>query len=131
MNRLSIGLIVILLLLTAAAHSQQPIAALDKLFASAQHKATVEGNLRGAVEDYKRIVAGAGKDRSVAARALLLMAEAYQKLGDAEAQKTYQQIVRDFPEQKDAVDLARARLQPTRGSNAGTTQRDVPALNVD
>ena len=131
MNRLSIGLIVILRLLTAAAHSQQPNAALDKLFASAQHKATVEGNLRGAVEDYKRIVAGAGKDRSVAARALLLMAEAYQKLGDAEAQKTYQQIVRDFPEQKDAVDLARARLQPTRGSNAGTTQRDVPALNVD
>jgi Tol biopolymer transport system component len=99
-------------LLAAAPHigAQQSNPALDKLFASAQHKATVAGDLKGAIEDYKRIVATAGKDRAVAAQALLRMAEAYQKLGDAEAQRIYERLVHDYPDQKGAAKTAASRL---------------------
>jgi Tol biopolymer transport system component len=83
---------------------------LDKRFASAEHKANVEGDLKGAIEEYKRILAVAGNDRSAAARALLRMAEAYQKLGIAEAQAIYQRLVRDYPDQPAEVVVARARL---------------------
>lgn len=59
----------------------------DKLLASAQHKATVDGDLKGAIEEYKKIVAGAGTNRALAAQALVRMAVCYQKVGDAEAKK--------------------------------------------
>ena len=38
------------------------------------------------------------------------MAECYQKLGDAESRKIYEQVVKDYADQKEAVTLARARL---------------------
>ena len=109
MNRLLI-IAAVALLAAAQPRAQQNTAALDKLFASAQHKAVVEGDLKGAIEDYKRIVSGAGKDRAAAAQALLRMAEAYQKLGDVEAQRIYERLVRDYQDQNAAANVARARL---------------------
>ncbi len=69
---------------------------------------TVEGNLKGAIEAYKKIAEG--NDRSVAARALIRMGQCYQKLGDAEAMKAYERVVREFGDQKEAADQARALL---------------------
>ena len=109
MNRLLI-IAAAALLATGQTRAQQNNPALDKLFASAQHKATVAGDLKGAIEDYKRIAAMAAKDRAAAATALLRMAEAYQKLGAAEAQAIYQRLVRDYADQQDTVIVARARL---------------------
>ena len=109
MNRL-LMMVAVALLATAQPHAQQTNPALDKLFASAQHKATVEGNLKGAIEDYQRIVGAAGKDRAAAAQALLLMAEAYQKLGDAEADRIYERLIHDYQDQKRAAQTAASRL---------------------
>jgi Tol biopolymer transport system component len=92
--------------------AQQGSAQIEKQLARAHHKATVDGDLPGAIEEYKRIVAAAGVNRTVAARALVSMAECYQKLGDAQAQRIYQQIVREYADQQDAVAVARARLTP-------------------
>ena len=117
MNRLFIIVAVALLAAAAQPGAQQTTSALDKLFASARHKATVNGDLKGAIEDYKRIVSTAGKDRAAAAHALLLMAEAYQRLGDAESQTIYQRLVNGFSDQKDSVAIARARLRPTLASD--------------
>src|SRR6185295_18107133 len=75
---------------------------------AAMERETVQGDLKGAIEQYKKIAES--KDRSIAVRALVQMAGAYQKLGDAEARKVYQRIVRDYADQKDAVSLAQARL---------------------
>ena len=77
---------------------------------AAQQKAEVEGDLKGAIEEYKKIVAGAGSNRALAAEALVRMAQCHQKLGDTEAQKIYERVVRDYAEQVDAVASARARL---------------------
>ena len=70
---------------------------------AAQQKAEVEGDLKGAIEEYKKIVAGAGSNRALAAEALVRMAGCYQKLGVSEAQTIYQRVLREFGDQKDAV----------------------------
>jgi len=69
---------------------------------------TVEGNLKGAIQAYKKIAEGS--NRAVAAQALIRMGQCYQKLGDAEATKAYERVVREFADQKDAVEQARALL---------------------
>ncbi|HET9216584.1 MAG TPA: hypothetical protein VFR18_06370 [Terriglobia bacterium] len=85
------------------------------LFRAAEIKEVTEGDLKGAMELYKKVAAS--KDRARAAQALLRMAALYRKSGDAEAQKIYQRIVREFPDQKEAVTAARAQL----GANGLTT----------
>jgi Tol biopolymer transport system component len=82
---------------------------IEKLFASAEHKETSEGDLKGAIDLYKQVVARAGSNRALAAQALLRIAEDYQKLGDVQARQTYAQIVREFAEQP-AATAARSRL---------------------
>ena len=90
--------------------AQQTNAQGEKLLAAAQHKATVDGDLKGAIDDYKKIVAGAGGNRALTAQALVRMAECYQKLGDAESRKIYEQLLREYADQKEAAAEARARL---------------------
>ena len=75
---------------------------------AAMDKEVIEGDLKGAIEQFKKVAQS--KDRSVAARALVRLAESYQKLGDAQAKTVYEQLVREFGDQKDAVAIARARL---------------------
>ncbi len=77
---------------------------------SAQHKQLVDGDLEGAIQQYKAIVANFGSDRPVAAKALVEMGECYEKLGQAEARKTYERVLRDYADQNEAVAEARARL---------------------
>lgn len=74
----------------------------------------VDGNLKLAIEQYKKVAASG--NRALAAQALLRMADCYQKLGDREAQTIYERLVRDYGDQKDAVASARARL----GAKAAT-----------
>lgn len=75
---------------------------------AAMETETVKGDLRAAIEQYKQIAAG--RDRTLAAKALLRMAECYQKLGDTEARVVYERLVRDYADQKDSVAIAREHL---------------------
>jgi Tol biopolymer transport system component len=79
-------------------------------------KETVQGDRKGAIEQYKKI-AQSSKDRSIAVKALLQLAELYRKAGEADAQKIYQQIVRDYKDQKNAVELAQAKLGITAAAD--------------
>lgn len=72
-------------------------------------KETVEGDLKGAIELYNKALGQAGKDRATAAQALLRMGECHEKLGNAEARKAYERLVKEFGDQKEASQ-ARARL---------------------
>ena len=89
---------------------------------------TVRGDVKGAIEQYKQIVETYGKsDRATAAQALLRMAGAYQKLGDSEAQAIYQRVIREYPDQKEAAALARARVE---GTGAGGRDSHMVARQV-
>jgi Tol biopolymer transport system component len=69
------------------------------------------GDLKAAIVEYQRIAERAERsDRAVASRALLRLAEAHAKLGQAEARAIYERLARDFGEHKEAA-IARARLQ--------------------
>ena len=108
------------LLMAVLPAAQKPDAA-DTLLQTAIKKEVVDGNLAGAIEGYKKALAAAKGNRVVAAMALVHMAECYRKTGDAEARKIYEQVVREYGDQKEAVTLARTRLggttQPGRQAN--------------
>ena len=108
--------IVVAAALLAAQPKQTPAAALG----AARHLEEAEGNYPAAIEAYKKIVAQAGKDRALAAQALVRMGQCYEKLGDLEARKTYERIIREFAGEKDAVTTARARLAGLSGRQADT-----------
>ena len=86
----------------------------DVALRAAMELQTVRGDLNGAIDAYKKIVDTHRDNRAVTAQALLHMAEAYQKLGSAEAGKVYGQIVRDYPDQPAAA-TARARMSAAEG----------------
>ncbi len=70
----------------------------------------VDGDLKGAIATYERILNVQGVPRAVAARALLHLGECHEKLGHAEARMAYERLVRDFGDQEEEVGRARARL---------------------
>ena len=107
MSLVRIGLVAVLIGVSVSAQS------LSVELQRITQQATVTGDLRAAIDGYKRIVARAGSNREVAAQALVRMADAYQKLGDAEARAIYQRIVRDFPDRKEEAALASTRLGGT------------------
>lgn len=88
---------------------------------AAIRKETVDGDLNGAIKQYSAIVSKYKTDRATTAMALVRMADCYRKMGDAESRKLYEQVVKEYADQKDAVVLARAGLgggtQPRRQTN--------------
>jgi len=99
----------------------------ETLLQRAIQKETVDGDLAAAIKLYKEIVANAGANRAVAARALVRMGRCYEKLGDAqarEARKAYEQVVREFSDQAELAAEARTRLAAlagTTGAAGGST----------
>jgi Tol biopolymer transport system component len=131
MNKLS--LLAVAALLTAGRQTmgaQQGVAPSDKLLARAHHKATVDGDLKGAIEEYKKIVAGAGANRALAAQALVRMAECYQKLGDAESRKVYERVIREYSDQRELVTLAHTRLAVSMPTPTGMTSRRLASVPI-
>ena len=106
----------------AAAQPKNPEAALG----AARHLEEAEGNYPAAIDAYKKIVAQAGKDRALAARALVRMGQCYDKLGDAEARKAYERVVREFGDQKEAAAEARKHLE----AKGGAAESGVVATQV-
>ncbi len=121
MNKLSVMCVSALLIAALqTTGAQQGAAQLEKQLARAHHKATVDGDLPGAIEEYQRIVAAADTNRTITAQALLRMAECYQKLGDAESRRIYERLVRDYADQKEPASIARARLGEEQAGTAKT-----------
>lgn len=87
---------------------------------------TVDGDLKSAIEQYKKVIAQAGTNRHVKAMALVHMAACYQKMGDAESRKIYEQVVKEYADQTEAVTLARARL----GANSSARESGIVARQI-
>ena len=90
-------------------------------------KEAVDGDLAAAIKLYKQIVADPAGNRAVVAKALLHLGQCHEKLGNAEARKSYEQIVREYGDQADVATEARARLAAMTQAAAST---GAPALAV-
>jgi TolA-binding protein len=118
MKRIAISIVAMALL--AVAQSKDDA---ERLLKAAHNTELVDGNLNAAIKQYSAIVSKYKSDRAVVATALVRMAECYQKMGDAEARKIYEQVVRDYADQKDAVAEARVRL-----GSAGESRRQANTM---
>jgi Tol biopolymer transport system component len=109
---------------------------------AAIEKEEVEGDLQGAIDLYKAIVAKHSGQAAVAAKAQLRIGKCYEKLGNAEAVKAYEAVLSKFPKEADAVAEARGRLAELRKAEpAGLTmtrllppdanQLEAPTLSPD
>lgn len=82
----------------------------QELYQKALVKERSEGKLDEAIQLYRRAADTAGKDRALAAKALVQLGACYEKLGNAESRKIYERVMKDYADQKEAVTSARARL---------------------
>ena len=112
-------------MLSAVGAARQPESA-PALLRHAIDKEIIDGDIRGAITEYQRITTRYAKtDRATAARALMRLAEAYQKLGNADAERIYRELVHDYPEQKELVSTATARLAALRSVTGGLASGPV------
>jgi Tol biopolymer transport system component len=73
-------------------------------------KEMVDGDLKTAIEQYKKIIATRGTSRETVAKAMLRLGGCYEKLGSKEAQQIYRRLINDYSENKNEVSVARIRL---------------------
>ena len=109
------------------------------LFQKALAVERADGDLRGAVALYAKVVEQAGSDRALAARALVRIGECRQKLGDPEVALVWETIVSKYADQRESLAVARAHLDQDRKTrrtqSAGSVTRRIatassPGLNV-
>ena len=112
-----VGLILVALGTAAPAAAQSS----TDLYQQALRKERAEGDLLGAIKLYEQVARST--DRTLAARAVLRMGEAYEQLGRKEALSAYRRLLRDYADQKDIVSVARTRLsaleQPALTKSSG------------
>jgi hypothetical protein len=97
--------------------------------ARAQEQAT--GNLPEAIRLYSQAVKSAGKDRALAAKALVRIAGIQEKLGQlTEAANGYEVILKTYPEQRDQVAQAQTRLDTLRRTSPKPRPEDVSSVTA-
>ena len=104
------GLAVVAVVLAVSLHAAPQIGSSEIQLQAAVNKATVEGDLKGAIFDFQRILNTPGVSRAVAANALLHLGQCHEKLGTAEARKSYERVLKDYADQGDVARQARERL---------------------
>ena len=112
-------------LLTASSAIAQKDDQAEVLMQAAHQKQLVEGQLEEAIQLYKRIVQEHSGNHAVAAKALLEMGQCYEKLGNTEARKAYERVLRDYADQNEAAAQARTRLAALSGNAASRSSEMV------
>ncbi|HUQ91099.1 MAG TPA: tetratricopeptide repeat protein [Bryobacteraceae bacterium] len=97
----------------------------ESMLGAALHQEEVQGDLKGAIAAYQKVVATPGVSRNTAAEALVRMGQCYEKLGSTEARKQYDRVIRDYADQKDAVARAQTRISGTGTNDTGTVLRKI------
>jgi len=99
------------------------------LFQKALVQERAEGDLEEAITIYRQVVSEAGNDRALAARALVQIGQCYEKLGNTEAQKAYEQVVSEYADQAEQLNIARARLEALNGE-ATVSRAEVASRRI-
>jgi hypothetical protein len=124
--RLFPGLLLCAGLVLPAASAKGPGGQQPKLLLEeATKKELVDGDLKGAIEIYQKILSLEGVPRASVARALLHLGQCYEKLGSTEARKAYERLVREFADQPEETTAARARLSALGGQDTAMRVRQV------
>lgn len=97
----------------------------ELLMQAGRQKELVEGQLAEAIQLYKRVVQEHAGNHTLAAQALLEMGQCYEKLGNTEARKAYERLLRDYGDQNKAAAQARARLAAISGKIASGSSEMV------
>ena len=119
-------LVVIAMLAATLAAGAQTRDDAARMLKAARNAELVDGDLGAAIRQYDAIIARfRTSDRAVTAEALVRKAECFQKQGNAEARKIYEQVVREYADQKDAVAMATARLGGAPALQAAQAARAV------
>ena len=98
---------VISLVTTGTVHSQQTA---GQLFEKALYAEDIKGDLSEAITIYQQILEQEPGNRQIAARALLHIGMCYEKLGSAQAQRAYSDLISKYSDQETEVALARERI---------------------
>ncbi len=89
------------------------------------------GDLKQAIALYDQAAKAAGRDRALAAKALVRKASSLEKLGrDAEAADTYAGLLTAYPEQRKAVTVSQERLTALRRTTRHVSEAVAPAERV-
>jgi Tol biopolymer transport system component len=119
------------LVLPAASANVQKEQQPKLLLEEATKKELVDGDLKGAIEIYQKILSLEGVPRTSVARALLHLGQCYEKLGSTEARKAYERLVREFADQSEETTAARARLAALGGQDTAMRVRQAWAGPLD
>ena len=92
--------------ITTSSYSQKP----EQLFQQGLIKEEGEGSLQDAIDIYNKVAENTVAERSLRAKAQLHIGMCYEKLGMKEAQKAYQLLLREYPNQRQEVAIAKERL---------------------
>ena len=97
----------------------------EVLLQAAIRQELVDGDLKGAIEQFKTLAVDSNP--TVAAAALVHLAAGYDKLGDAQARSTYERVILQYPSQTAAVAEARAWLatHPDTASQRGRLEEQI------
>ena len=82
----------------------------EDLYQAALLKKEAEGDLSGAIKLFQGIIVKFPDKRDVAAMAQLQIGICHEKLGTAEAEKAFQKVLDNYPEQSEAVREAKEKL---------------------
>jgi Tol biopolymer transport system component len=127
------GAALLAIVLIAAPSSGQKNDQAELALKAAIKTETVDGNLKSAIEQYRKIVALPGAGRAAVATALLRMGLCHEKLGDAdtrEARSTYELLVRQYADQAEQVQVARSRLAALTGAPNRTAGAELTIRRV-
>jgi Tol biopolymer transport system component len=82
----------------------------EQLYEAALLKKNADGDLEGAIEIFRQILARFPEERTIAAKAQLQIGICYEKLGMKEAQRAYQNVIDNYSDQVEEAKLAREKL---------------------
>jgi Tol biopolymer transport system component len=82
----------------------------DELYKAGLYQEEVGGDLQKAIGIYQDILKRFPASREAAAKAQLHIGLCYEKLGTTEAERAFQKVIDNYPEQSEAVQQAKAKL---------------------
>src|SRR5688572_4604969 len=120
--------VAILLVLASGAFASPPQhtrpSSADALMGSALHQQDVEVNFNAAIVLYRKVVEQPSAGRTLVAMALVRIGQCYERLGNSEARKAYDHVVREYADQNQVVEHARKRLAAL-GNGSSMSDRAV------
>jgi Tol biopolymer transport system component len=129
--RFAVACTLALTIAASGASAQKPPAqSPEALMGAAVHQQEVEGDPQEAIAAYKKVVDDGRASRALKATALFRLGECYEALGQLEARKAYDQLLREYTDQTDIVAKARGRLARLNAAAAPPPAAGIVAREV-